>query len=70
MSLHVHELEQKLGVENGMDTTQSIEEKQGRTWTESDHRLQEYITSGRDKMIVDPYSDEIYTKRKTRLLNC
>ena len=32
------------------------------------HRLQEYITSGRDKMIVDPYSDEIYTKRKTRLL--
>lgn len=32
------------------------------------HRLQEYITSGRDKTIVDPYSDEIYTKRKTRLL--
>lgn len=36
MSLHVHELEQKLGVENGMNTTQSIEEKQVRTWTESD----------------------------------
>ena len=36
LSLHIHELEQKLGIENGMDTTQSIEEKQVWTWTESD----------------------------------
>lgn len=31
------------------------------------HRVQEYIKSGRDKIVVDPDPDEIYTKRKTRL---
>ncbi|PFX20104.1 hypothetical protein AWC38_SpisGene15452 [Stylophora pistillata] len=30
-------------------------------------RVQEHITSGRDKIIVDSDPDEIYTKRKTRL---
>ena len=33
------------------------------------YRVQEYITSGQDKMVVDPDKDKIYTKRKTRLSN-
>ncbi|RMX38832.1 hypothetical protein pdam_00013970, partial [Pocillopora damicornis] len=32
-------------------------------------KVQEYITSGRDKMVVDPDKDKIYTRRKTRLSN-
>ncbi|KAM7427266.1 hypothetical protein ABFA07_021568 [Porites harrisoni] len=29
-------------------------------------RVQDYIENGRDKMLVDPDPDEIYTKRKAR----
>lgn len=32
-----------------------------------DHRVQEYIKSGSDKVVVDPDPDKIYTKRKNRL---
>lgn len=37
-------------------------------------RVQEYIKSGRDKVVVDPDPDKIYTKQKNRLsklpINC
>ena len=29
--------------------------------------MEEYVKSGRDQMVIDPYPDEIYTKRKKRL---
>ena len=31
--------------------------------------VDEYIKSGRDKMVIDPDPDEIYTKRKARVSN-
>ena len=32
-------------------------------------RVEDYVKSGKDKMVIDPDPDEIYTKRKSRVLN-
>ena len=32
-------------------------------------RVEEYVKSGRDQIVIDPDPDEIYTKRKKRIAN-